>query len=114
MKTTFNDFLNESTKDKTIIFKHKNNPNMIIKITCDLSGVIKNIEKTIQSIKFPYKIGERMTQNIDSWCCNNNYLMNNKDTCPENKRFGMKKSDILDGPNWKIILPNTTTNQFNP
>jgi hypothetical protein len=44
-----------------------------------------------------------------TWACNNGYLVNNKDVCPEKKIFGIKISDIPKGHELRHIYPHKFT-----
>jgi len=47
-----------------------------------------------------------MQRNVETWACNNNFYMDDRDTCPEEKIFGVKVSDVPQGHEWRTIFPN--------
>jgi hypothetical protein len=61
---------------------------------------------TNSSITFINKRNPRLNRNIEVWACNNNFLMDGKDTCPEKKIFGVRASDVPQGHEWRHIFPN--------
>lgn len=96
---------NESYGEKEIVFKSKRNPSQIIMIRKSPDGRISSIVNKA-NIRFPFNTGQMMTRNIESWACNNNFLMDGKDTCPEKKIFGVRVSDVPKGHEWRNIYPN--------
>lgn len=82
--------------------KRDNRITIIVKVRGGRIFEIQNPTK----FRFPYIIGEQMTQNILSWACNNQFLVNSKDPCPEKKVFGVKVSDIPQGHELRKIFPN--------
>lgn len=107
IKAEFNteaDLLKESIEEE-IVFTNKRNRNIKITISKSPDGRIKSIENET-GIRFPFSIGQIMSRNIETWACNNNFLMSGKDTCPEKKIFGVKTSDVPKGHEWRHIYPN--------
>jgi hypothetical protein len=97
--------INEYYNRKEIIFKSKRNPSMSIMVVKSPDGRIESIvNKT--GIRFPYQVGQLFTRNIESWACNNNFLMDDKDMCPEKKIFGVKISDVPQRHEWRRIYPS--------
>lgn len=94
----------ESYGEKSITFKHKSNPNLIIEIDCQF-GKIKKI-KNDKNFRFPFSIGQSVNRSLEVWACSNNFYMNGEDTCPEKKIFGIKVSDVPKGHEWRYIFPN--------
>ena len=78
---------------RTVIFKNKRNPDakIVVKITPD--GRIQSIENNA-NVNFMFKEGQILNRNHETWTCNNNFMVNDKDTCPEEKIFGIRKKDI--------------------
>jgi hypothetical protein len=96
---------NEAYKGTEVIFKNKNNPNSIIIIKKLPDGKIISIESRT-NVKFPFHIGQKCNQNIYTWACNNNFLVDDKDPCPEKKILGIKAKDIPKGHELRTIYPN--------
>lgn len=99
----FNEFINEG-KNRTVELTHKHNRSL--KITFDIEGGrVKNIKKP-NGIRFLFEEGQMYDRGIETWCCNNNYFLDGKDTCPEEKVFGIRKKDIPKGDPLRITYPN--------
>lgn len=76
------------------------------KITFDVEGgKIKNVVNEA-GIRFPYHEGEHYNRGIETWCCNNNFTMDGKDMCPDEKVFGVKKKDIPKGHPLRLVMPH--------
>jgi hypothetical protein len=58
------------------------------------------------NIRFPYKVGQVMNRGVETWACKNGFYMDGKDTCPEEKIFGIKKSDVPQGHELRYLYPN--------
>jgi hypothetical protein len=99
------DLLESSNIETDIIFKNKRNPSLIIKVTKTRDGRITNIENET-GIRFPFSVGQLLQRNVETWACNNNFLMDGKDTCPEKKIFGVRTKDVPQGHEWRHIYPN--------
>ena len=97
-------FLGSRKNEREINFTHKRNPRLQIRITVS-GGRISNIEND-SSIRFPFVVGQGLNRNIEVWACNNNFLMDGKDTCPEKKIFGVRAKDVPQGHEWRHIFPN--------
>jgi hypothetical protein len=100
----FDEFINENSGKRTVKLKNKNNASLIITFDV-IGGIIKNITKD-DNIRFPYKEGQPYNRGMETWCCNNNYYMDGKDTCPEKKVFGMRTKDIPQGHELRYLFPN--------
>ena len=100
-----NESVNEEFGKNEIIFTGKRNPrlNIIVKISPDRR--ISEIENKT-GIRFPFVVGQPLGRNIEVWACNNNFLMDGQDTCPEKKIFGVKSSDVPKGHEWRHIFPH--------
>lgn len=94
---------NESLK-KEIILTSKRNKLSTIKISIE-GNRISNIENNA-NVRFPFEVGQIITRNLETWTCNNNFLLDGKDTCPEKKIFGVKVSDVPKGHEWRTIYKN--------
>ena len=98
----FEEFINEAYK-RTVELKNKRNNT--IKITFDvIGGKIQNIVKP-DGVRFPYEEGQSYNVGMETWCCNNNFLLDGKDTCPEPKIFGIRTKDIPQGDPLRSIYP---------
>jgi hypothetical protein len=99
----FDDFINEAYVRKVELVSKRNNS---LTITFDVIGSrIQNIVNNA-NIRFPYVEGQPFNRDVETWCCNNNFLLDGKDTCPEEKIFGMRKKDIPQGHPLRTIYPN--------
>ena len=75
------------------------------KITFDvIDGRIQNIENTT-GVRFAFQNGQHYNRNIETWCCNNDFLMYGKDMCPEKKVAGIRVSDIPQGHPLRLVMP---------
>ena len=68
-------------------------------------GRITEIENET-GIRFPFSVGQLLQRNVEVWACNNNFLMDGKDTCPDKKIFGIKTKDVPQGHEWRHIFPH--------
>jgi len=101
-----NDEIEESLlTNSSITFTNKRNPRLVITIQLDSKRRISEIENET-GIRFPFVVGQPLSRNIEVWACNNNFLMDGKDTCPEKKIFGVRSSDVPQGHEWRHIFPN--------
>jgi hypothetical protein len=91
--------------NSSITFTNKRNPRLVITIQLDTKRRISEIENKT-GIRFPFSVGQLLNRNIEVWACNNNFLMDGKDTCPEKKIFGVRASDVPQGHEWRHIFPN--------
>lgn len=95
----------ESTNfEEEIVFKNKRN-NLIIIVKKSKDGRITSIVNR-SGVRFPFQVGQILQRNIETWACNNNFYMNDKDTCPEKKIFGIRAKDVPKGHEWRSIYPN--------
>ena len=95
---------------KKIIFKSKRRPEMIITVTKTPNGKIVDVDNQA-NIRFPYNIGQTLDMGHQTWACNNHFLVNDKDTCPEEKVFGIRKSDIPQGHELRLMFPGKFRNE---
>lgn len=94
---------NESLK-KEIIYTQKNNRNHIIKIEVT-NGRISSIIND-RKLRFPFSLGQMFNRGIETWACNNNFLVDGKDLCPKKKVFGINQKDIPQGHELRLMFPN--------
>lgn len=92
-------------KLRKIIFKHKNNPRLEITIEVFPNMKISKIDNP-RGLHFPYHVGQILNMGHKTWACNNNYFVDGKDTCPEEKVFGIRVSDIPQGHPFRHIYPH--------
>jgi len=95
---------NESL-EKEVVLTNKKNPNLIIMIKKGPDSRITSIVNK-SGIRFPFYVGQILQRNIETWACNNNFLIDGKDTCPEKKIFGVRTKDVPQGHEWRHIFPN--------
>ena len=96
---------NESYQEKEIVFTNKNNSNLVIMIKKAPDGKITAIVNKA-NVRFPFQIGQSFTQNINTWACNNNFLIDGEDPCPEKKVFGIRTKDIPKGHELRMMYPS--------
>jgi hypothetical protein len=99
------DLIDESIYEREVVFTNKRNPRLVITIKKNPDGRITGIENET-GIRFPFSVGQLLQRNVEVWACNNNFLMNGKDTCPEKKIFGVKTKDVPQGHEWRHIFPH--------
>ena len=95
----FRDMLNEGWKVELKSIQNR-------LITFDvIDGKITNIVNN-SGVNFPYKNNSHYNRGIETWCSNNNFLMDGKDMSPEKKIFGMRTKDIPKGDPLRMLFPN--------
>ena len=99
------DPIDESIYEREVIFTNKRNPRLEIIVTKSPDGRIVNIENGT-GMRFPFSVGQILNRTAEVWACNNNFLMDGKDTCPEKKIFGVRAKDVPQGHEWRHIFPN--------
>ncbi len=99
------DLIDESIHEREVKFTNKRNPRLEIVVTKSPDGRITGIENET-GIRFPFSVGQLLQRNVEVWACNNNFLMDGKDTCPEKKIFGIKTKDVPQGHEWRHIFPH--------
>ena len=87
-----------------IRFVSKKNPNLKVVIKT-ANGRISEIENP-NRLRFPYVIGQPISRNLETWACNNDFFMNDNDTCPEEKVFGIRKSQIPKDHPIRLMYPS--------
>jgi len=95
----------ESIYEREVVFTNKRNPRLVITVKKSPDGRITEI-KNESGMRFPFSVGQLLQRNVEVWACNNNFLMNGKDTCPEKKIFGVKTKDVPQGHEWRHIYRN--------
>lgn len=100
-------YLVESNVEREIKFVSKRNRTVAFNVYKNPDGRITRIEKPNHvHVNFPFKIGQILNRNVETWACNNSFYINGKDTCPEEKVFGIRKSDIPHGHELRHLFPN--------
>jgi len=102
----FEEFINEAYSRKVELVSKRNST---LKITFDVIGSIMQNIVNNSNIRFPYDEGQLYSRNIETWCCNNNFLLDGRDTCPE-KIFGIRKKDIPKGHPLRTTYPSKFRN----
>ena len=102
--------LKEGANMKKVIFKGKRNPNLEIVVELQRDGRIVSIENN-SGIRFPFGVGQILNRNHEIWASNNNFLVNGKDTSPEEKIFGIRTKDIPQGHELRRTFPNKFKNE---
>lgn len=75
-------------------------------IRVNLQGyTIKDIVNNAQ-INFPFQPGQTWTRSVETWACNNKFLIDGEDPCPEEKIFGIRKKDIPQGHELRLLFPH--------
>ena len=96
--------LEENAGERTIEFIGKHNPSLKIIIKISRDGRISEIENEM-GLRFPYSVGQPFNRGLETWACNNKFLMDGEDTCPEEKIFGIRKSDYPQGHPVRLLYP---------
>lgn len=91
--------------EREVIFTHKRNPSLEIKVMKTPDGRITSVENNAQ-VRFPFSEGQVLNRMVEVWACNNSFLMDGKETCPEKKLFGIRTKDIPQGHELRRIYPN--------
>jgi len=61
-------------------------------------------------IRFPYSVGQTVNAGMKTWACNNVFKWNGEDPCPEEKIFGIRKKDIPQGHELRLLFPHKFRN----
>lgn len=70
-----------------------------------LGGSIKGIDNQA-GIRFPFNVGQSYTRSIETWACNNGFKIDGESPCPEEKIFGIRKKDIPQGHELRLLYPH--------
>ncbi len=97
--------ITESINQREVIFTNKRNPQLVITVKKSPDGRIISLDNK-SGVRFPFVVGQVLNRNVEVWACNNNFLMDNKDTCPDKKIFGIKSKDIPQGHELRHLYPN--------
>jgi hypothetical protein len=57
-------------------------------------------------INFPFSPGQSWTRTVETWACTNGFKIDGKDPCPEEKIFGIRKKDIPQGHELRMLFPH--------
>ena len=99
------DLIGESIYEREVVFTNKRNPRLVIKVKKNPDGRITGIQNET-GMRFPFSVGQILNRTAEVWACNNNFLMDGKDTCPEKKIFGVRAKDVPQGHEWRHIFPH--------
>ena len=99
------DLIGESIYEREVVFTNKRNPRLVIKVKKNPDGRITDIQNET-GMRFPFSVGQILNRTAEVWACNNNFLMDGKDTCPEKKIFGVRAKDVPQGHEWRHIFPH--------
>jgi hypothetical protein len=87
---------------KEMVLTSRQNRKIIIFVR---GGRYERIENE-SGVRFPYRVGEPYNKSLETWACNNGFKIDGKDPCPEEKIFGIRKKDIPQGHELRILFPN--------
>lgn len=73
-------------------------------------GRIQSIDNRAM-VRFPFSIGQSYTRSMETWACNNGFRINDKNPCPEEKLFGIRKSHIPKGHELRLMFPHKFRNE---
>jgi len=96
------------TREEEIILSSRQGRKIIVKTQ---HGRIEEIDNQAD-IRFPFFVGQPVTVFMKSWACNNSFRWNGKNPCPEEKIFGIKKSDVPMGHELRRIFPGKFREDF--
>lgn len=101
-------YLMESKSNEILVkFVSKRNQTQAFNVYKNPDGRITKIEKPNHvHVRFPFLVGQVLNRSVETWACNNNFYIDGKDTCPEEKIFGIRKSDIPQGHELRNLFPN--------
>lgn len=103
-KKSVSTILEIAGQNREMVFKNKKNRSLEIRVNISF-GRIESIENK-SGMHFPFVKGQPINRNIEIWACNNNWFMDDKDTCPEKKIFGVPISKVPQGHEWRMLYPN--------
>jgi hypothetical protein len=90
------------SQEKTVVLESIRNR---ARITLTVQGGrIQNIDNP-RGIRFPWSVGQTLNRSLETWACNQGFLINGKDPCPEEKIFGVRTSQVPRGHEWRTIFP---------
>ena len=96
------DLYEDFRPERVMVLTSKRGTNITI---TSLGGRIQSIENN-SGVNFPYSVGQSLTRSIESWACNNGFLIDGESPCPEERIFGIKKSDIPRGHELRLLFPH--------
>jgi len=94
------------TNEKTMTLTSRQDRDLVITL---LGGRIQSIDNN-SGVNFPFRVGQSYTRSIETWACNNGFKIDGKSPCPEEKIFGIRKSDIPQGHELRMLFPNKFRN----
>jgi hypothetical protein len=88
-------------------FVSKRNINLAFNVYKTRDGRITRIDMPRGVVvRFPFVVGQVLNRSVETWACNNGFYINGKDTCPEERIFGIRKSDVPQGHELRYLYPN--------
>jgi len=100
-----------ASNEREVKFVNKRNQTQAFNVYKTPDGRITRIEMPEHvHIRFPFSVGQILNRGVETWACNNNFYIDGKDTCPEEKVFGIRKSDIPQGHEFGYLFPNKFRN----
>lgn len=103
LRKTIRKIISESYGERAHTFESKRTRR---KITVKVQGGRITEVENESGVRFPFEVGSMWNSNTEVWACNNNFLLDGKDTCPEEKIFGVRASDVPMGHEWRTMFPN--------
>lgn len=108
--TKFDDYSSKLDFDyhQQFILTKKNDAQVQIIVFVDREYRIIKIDFiNSKKIYFPFREGGRLSlSKLSDWACENDFLVNGKDTCQEDKVFGIRASDVPQGHPLRYAYPN--------
>lgn len=95
----------ETTPMKLVTFTKKNNRAIKITVKVYPNMSIYHIDNP-NNERFPYVVGQVLNMGHRTWACNNGWLVNDEDPCPEKKIFGVRAKDVPQGHEWRKLFPS--------
>lgn len=90
--------------ERVITLTKKVNPSVTITIKTMPDGTVTSIDAP-QGIRPPnFSVGQRINRGLETWCCTNGYLLNGKDTCAEEKIFGIPRKYAEQDPRLRSFV----------
>ncbi len=95
-----------SSSDIEVKFVSKTDKNNWISVFKSRDGRITKIEKSPRvTLRFPFSEGQYLNMSVRDWACRRGYLIDGVNPCPEEKIFGIRKSDIPKGHELRMLYP---------
>jgi len=89
------------SREKITTFTSRQGKDIIV---TSLGARIQAIDNK-SGVNFPFSVGQTLTRSIETWACNNGFTIDGKSPCPEEKIFGIRKKDIPQGHELRMLFP---------